>query len=86
MEAVMSKRQEQTKKFSASSENGDTFTIIETTTVHEVPTRGGSRTARGQKRLQTTEGYPVNRKDKGVYEVLHPLGDVIVRSDDPKAP
>ena len=36
--------------------------------------------------LRTAEGQPVNRLAKGTYEMLHPIRNVRLTSDDPKAP
>jgi hypothetical protein len=80
----MSKRLKQTNTFEATSDGGDTYTIIELTTIHEIRNRRGYSEVPGSKELQTAEGHAVNRREKGIYEIVN-LGGLIVRSSDSNA-
>lgn len=84
----MAMRTNQVGSFVARDEEGRKYTInILTYTVNV-----GNRTDPNAERegmtssLRTVEGKAVNRLDKGKYEMLHPVRNVRLTSDDPNAP
>lgn len=81
----MSKRLEHTNTLEATSDGGDTYTIFEFTTIHEIRSSSGYSEVPGLKELRTADGHAVNRREKGVYEIVN-LGGLVVRSSDPNAP
>ncbi|MGD0948772.1 MAG: hypothetical protein ABSA52_15260 [Candidatus Binatia bacterium] len=76
-----------TISFIARDAEGREYTIIVTTESIETATKSGRSYIPGRRLLETTNGDPVNRIAKGVYEVLPALGPAVrVASDHPDAP
>jgi hypothetical protein len=75
-----------TNTFTVVDEKGRKFTVNEYTSMMRFRGKGGeSHEAAGLKELHTSEGFIVNRIEKGKYEILLPLGRCQATSDDPNA-
>jgi hypothetical protein len=74
--------------FSARDEHGREHTIhILTYTVSVGTPSDPTREQEGMtSSLRTSDGQAVNRLDKGKYEIVHPVRNVRLSSNDPSAP
>jgi len=75
---------EQTGSFEAKSENGDNYTILIFTEMHQERPGDDSKWIEGLKSLKTSDGTDVNRVDKGEYLIMD-WEEIRVFSDDPEA-
>jgi hypothetical protein len=73
-----------TGTFTATSAAGAVFTVLVFTPIIVVGSQSGARRSRGRKTFQTSDGYAIDRREKGLYE-LPELGGLVVRSADPRA-
>ncbi len=73
-------------RFIVHNADGNEYTLICKPRIHHIiPTRTEISGKRGA--FWTSDGRPVNRIDKGFYEILEPgRPNVPVTSDDPDAP
>ena len=84
----MAMRTDRVGSFVARDKDGREYTIHILTYTVSV----GNRTDPNAERegmtssLRTSEGQAVNRLKKGEYEMLHPVSNVRLTSDDPNAP
>jgi len=83
---MATKRVEHTGTFAAAGNDGQQYTIYEFTEIVAVPTTGNPGGERpGIRSLQLSTGEPVNRMDKGKYEIMSSV-NIPITSDDPNAP
>ena len=84
----MAMRTDHVGSFVARDEDGREYTIHILTYTVNVGNRSGPNAEREgmTSSLRTSDGQPVNRLEKGKYEMLHPIRNVRLTSDDPNAP
>lgn len=76
-----------TNTFTATSDDGKIYTINEYTDYHNAGSfENPDQNVEGFKELRTSDGNTVNRIKKGKYKIFGPFGEIILTSDDPKAP
>ncbi len=84
----MAMRTDSVGTFVARDEDGREYTIHILTYTVSVGNRSDPNAEREgiTSSLRTAEGQPVNRLAKGKYEILHPIRNLRLTSDDPIAP
>jgi hypothetical protein len=84
----MAMRTDQVGSFVARDEEGREYTIHILTYTVSVGNRSDPNAEREgmTSSLRTSDGQPVNRLAKGKYEMLHPVRNVRLTSEDPNAP
>ena len=84
----MAMRTDHVGSFVARDETGREYTIHILTYTVNVGNRSDPNAEREgmTSSLRTSDGQPVNRLAKGKYEMLHPIRNVRLTSDDPNAP
>lgn len=75
----------QTGKFTAQTADGQEHRVFEFTHYIEVSSRAGTQRVESGKSLKLKDGTPVNRHDKGKYQMVR-LVEHELFSDDPLAP
>ena len=84
----MGMRTNQVGSFIARDDDGREYTIHILTYTVSVGNKSDSNAEREgmTSSLRTSDGRAVNRLEKGRYELLHPVRNVRLTSDDPNAP
>lgn len=83
----MASRYRRTATFTARSNDGAEYAIVEETLVDEYYADGQHKEVYGTKRYRTSQGEVVKRVAKGKYQIVGRIGPTIdLTSDDPNAP
>lgn len=72
-------RLEETDRFTAADADGNAYTILEFTELHDAPQPGGSHWVGGLRQYRLPDGQPLNQLDDEGKEFQIVLSNVIVR-------